>query len=605
MTTSHNIQDLTRLVERGKSLKYKLAPIMVVLTAITLLLMYRGTLAPIDYFFQDHIMQQKGKVDTRIAIIAIDDASLNELGQWPWSRSVHAQLIDTLTAANPAVIAFDVTFATKAAHSDEDLELAEAVKKAGNVVMPIYGKFASSAEEGMIEAQETSLPFPALGRASAALGHINTIYDEDQVVRKSLFQFSYNGKTEQSFAWQIYKMYQSHTGQLADEDRLELDTFGRSYIPYTGEPGDYEAISYTSVLNGEVPAAYFKDRIVLIGPYSTGFKDDYATPLDPKLHMYGVEIHANLIQSFLDGNFKAELDWKWNALILLVIAAGIYILFSRITPVISFGVVVAAIGASIWAGKCLYARGVIVSIGYIIPFLAVSYIVVIGINYIQERMERKRVTHIFGRYVAPQVVKQILQNGEEGLKLGGSRRVLTVLFVDIRGFTALSERAEPEEIVGVLNEYLDLTANCIFDQDGTLDKFIGDAAMAIFNAPLELEDHPMKAVKAAWAMKEGSAALEAELFRRYGFVVQFGIGIHTGPAVFGNIGSKTRMDYTAVGDTVNTAARLEGAAQPGQIILSEATYQAVREYVHVNSLGEIKVKGKEQGFHIYELEGLR
>lgn len=156
-----------------------------------------------------------------------------------------------------------------------------------------------------------------------------------------------------------------------------------------------------------------------------------------------------------------------------------------------------------------------------------------------------------------------------------------------------------------MNEYLDLTAGCIFKYDGTLDKFIGDATMAIFNAPLLLEDHPMQAVKAAWAMKEGSSAVEQKLFERFGLVVKFGIGVHTGPAVFGNIGSKTRMDYTAIGDTVNTAARLESNAKPGQILISEATYAFVKDRVSAVSLGEIKVKGKEQGISVYELEGLR
>ncbi len=587
-------------------MKLKLIHIIAVMTALSVFLMYRGSLDTMDYFFQDRFMQKEGDIDTRIAIIAIDDESVTEYGSWPWNRNVHAQLIDTLAQGEPAVIAFDVTFpAPSADDTSSDEALIAAVAQAGNVIMPVYGTFASSAKQGTIEALEMSEPFPELKAAVAAVGHINTIPDRDRVVRNSLYSFQYQGEAVESFSWVIYQMFMERAGETVDSEMLPLDAFGRFHIPYSGKPEQFEAISYSAVLNGDVPADYFKDRIVLIGPYATGFKDDYLTPLQVKNPMYGVEIHANIIQALMDRHLKRELDWKWNALILLIAAALAYYLFRKWNMLISFLSVAVLIVVFVVGSSYLYGKGIIVSIGYAVPLLIISCIVVVGFHYVEELLERRRVTDIFGRYVAPEVVNQILKNGDEGLKLGGTRRELTVLFVDIRGFTPLSEKAEPEEIVEILNEYLDLAANCIFKFDGTLDKFIGDAAMAIFNAPLLLEDHPMRAVQAAWAMKEGSAALERKLIERFGFGVKFGLGIHTGPAVFGNIGSKSRMDYTAIGDTVNTTARLESNAKPGQIILSDAVYQAVKDRIKASSLGEIKVKGKEQGITIYELEGLR
>jgi adenylate cyclase len=587
-------------------MKLKLIHIIAVLTALSVFLMYRGSLDTMDYFFQDRFMQKESDIDTRIAIIAIDDESVNEYGSWPWNRNVHAQLIDTLAEGEPAVIAFDVTFpAPSADDTSADEALIAAVAQAGNVIMPVYGTFASSAKQGAIEALEMSEPFPELKAAAAAVGHINTIPDRDRVVRNSLYSFQYQGEAVESFSWVIYQMYMERAGEIVDAEMLPLDAFGRFHIAYSGKPEQFEAVSYSAVLNGDVPADYFKDRIVLIGPYATGFKDDYLTPLQVKNPMYGVEIHANIIQALMDRHLKHELDWKWNALILLIAAALAYYLFRKWNMLISFLSVAVLIVVFVVGSSYLYGKGIIVSIGYAVPLLIISCIVVVGFHYVEELLERRRVTDIFGRYVAPEVVNQILKNGDEGLKLGGTRRELTVLFVDIRGFTPLSEKAEPEEIVEILNEYLDLAANCIFKFDGTLDKFIGDAAMAIFNAPLLLEDHPMRAVQAAWAMKEGSAALERKLIERFGFGVKFGLGIHTGPAVFGNIGSKSRMDYTAIGDTVNTTARLESNAKPGQIILSDAVYQVVKDRIKASSLGEIKVKGKEQGITIYELEGLR
>ncbi len=587
-------------------MKIKLIHIIVLLTALSVIFMYRGTLDRLDYFFEDRFMQREGEIDTRIAIIAIDDESVGDFGSWPWNRSVHAQLVDTLAAGDPAVIAFDVTFPAPSADDPEsDQALVDAVAAAGNVVMPAFGTFPASSGQGTLEAEALNEPFLELKDAAAAIGHINTIPDRDRVVRNSLYSFEYKGDMLESFSWVVYRMFMERAGQTADSSMLPLDAFGRFHIAYTGKPFEYEAIPYSAVLAGDVPAEYFKDRMVLIGPYATGFKDDYLTPLQVKNPMYGVEIHANILQALLEQTFKHTLDWKWNALVLVLAAAIAYWLFRRFSMLISFLGVGALAAVLVFAAGYLYGQGTLISVGYTLPLLVLSCIIVVGYHYADELLERRRVTDIFGRYVAPQVVDQILQKGDEGLKLGGTRRELTVLFVDIRGFTPLSERAEPEEIVEILNEYLDLAANCIFKFDGTLDKFIGDAAMAIFNAPLLLDDHPMRAVEAAWAMKEGSAALEKKLVERFGFGVKFGLGIHVGPAVFGNIGSKTRMDYTAIGDTVNTAARLESNAKPGQIVLSEAVYARVQDRILAADLGEIKVKGKEQGIRIYELEGLR
>ncbi|MGG1634124.1 CHASE2 domain-containing protein [Paenibacillus sp. NRS-1760] len=587
-------------------MKIKLIHIMGLLAVLAIFFLYRGTFDRMDYFFQDRFMQKESPVETQIAIIAIDDESVSEFGSWPWNRNVHAQLVDMLSEGKPAVIAFDVTFpAPSADDPSSDEALISAVENAGNVVFPVYGTFEASAKQGAIDALEISEPFPALKEAAAAVGHINTIPDRDHVVRNSLYRFMYEGEQVESFSWTIYKMYMERQGKSVSADMLPLDAFGQFHIPYTERPGQYEAIPYAAVLNGDVPAEYFQDRIVLIGPYATGFKDEYLTPLQVKKMMYGVEIHANIIQALLENDLKHELNWKWNALILLLAASLAYFLFRKWNMLISFLAVAVILVAFVVGSSYLYGQGIIISIGYVVPLLIISCIIVVGFHYVEELLERRRVTDIFGRYVAPEVVNQILKNGEEGLKLGGTRRELTVLFVDIRGFTPLSEKAMPEEIVEILNEYLDLAANCIFKFEGTLDKFIGDAAMAIFNAPLLLEDHPMRAVEAAWAMKEGSAALERKLIERFGFGVKFGLGIHTGPAVFGNIGSKSRMDYTAIGDTVNTTARLESNAKPGQIIMSDAVYQVVKDRVIAKALGEIKVKGKEQGISIYELEGLK
>ncbi|MEK3884901.1 adenylate/guanylate cyclase domain-containing protein [Paenibacillus sp. PL2-23] len=585
-------------------MRIKLGAIIAILTALAVFLMYRGSLDTVDYVIQDRLMQQESELDTRIVIIGIDDASIMELGAWPWSRAAHAALVDTLTEGKPSVIAFDVTFPAPM-DADADTAFADALARAGNVVLPVIGTFPPSVDRGTIQAQELQEPFPELKASAAALGHINTIPDRDRVVRKSLQSFQYGDASYDSFAWTIYRLHQQHVGEGVNADMLPLDDFGRFHIDYAGRPGGFEEIPYSAVINGDVPADYFENRIVLVGPYATAFNDSHLTPMAAKTEMYGIEIHANIIQALLDERMKREWAWPWNALVLALAAGLAYVLLRKLRMSFALLSVVAMAAVLLLAGRYAYAQGQLISTGYTVLLLAACCLVAVIYRYVEELLERRRVTDVFGRYVAPQVVDEILKSGDEGLKLGGTRRELTVLFVDIRGFTPLSEKAQPEEVVDILNQYLDLAATCIFEYGGTLDKFIGDAAMAIYNAPLPLEDHAMKAVETAWAMKAASGELARKLTEKYGLSVAFGIGIHRGPAVFGNIGSKTRMDYTAIGDTVNTAARLESISKPGQIVISEAVYEAVKDRVKATSLGEVKVKGKEQGIAIYELEGLQ
>ena len=207
--------------------------------------------------------------------------------------------------------------------------------------------------------------------------------------------------------------------------------------------------------------------------------------------------------------------------------------------------------------------------------------------------------------MAPQIVDEISKKKDFKVELGGERRHIAVLFVDIRGFTTMSEVLKPEEVVEILNEYLSLTTQSIFNNKGTLDKFVGDATMAVFNAPLDLDDYIYRAVKTAWDMKAGSEALAEKFEKRFGRSVAFGIGVNCGDAVVGNIGCEFRMDYTAIGDTVNTAARLESNAKRGQILISQEVYDNVKDRVEVTPIGELPLKGKEVGVFIYQVDNVK
>lgn len=562
---------------------------------------YFNSFEKVENNLRDSILQTGGKIDTSIIIVGIDDRSLQELGRWPWPRTVMAQMIETLSEGRPAVIGIDITFSDRTTPEDDNA-LVEAVKKAGNVVIGIKGVFGRERGEEL-KAIELEESFKELSEVSVS-GHINNMLDSDNIARTNLYSFKYQDREIISFDWKVYEKYLENTGKQAVYVKPPLDDINRWYIPYTGRPFDYEHHSFVSVLKGEIPADYFEDKIVLIGPYTEGMLDSFLTPMDRQQQMHGVEIRANSIQAIMQGNFKREAPALLKLLILLLVGAASYLVFRKLSPAKSAIATIGFIVIYIVLSRFVYGKGTIIQIFYPIALVAVTYLIMLAYRYIEEYLERKRITGVFGRYVAPQVVNEILKNGEEGLKLGGTRREITVLFVDIRGFTPMSEKCQPEEVVEILNDYLNLTASSIFKYGGTLDKFIGDATMAIFNAPLDLEDHAFKAVQTAWAMKEGSEVLKKALEERFGRSVQFGVGINTGYAVVGNIGAKFRMDYTAIGDTVNTAARLESNAKPGQILLSQSTYDLVKDRVKVTSLGGIKVKGKEQEIPVYQLDGV-
>jgi adenylate cyclase len=240
-----------------------------------------------------------------------------------------------------------------------------------------------------------------------------------------------------------------------------------------------------------------------------------------------------------------------------------------------------------------------------VPVLAVVIaIIYVAVHYYKARMAKRSIEKAFSKYVAPQVVEEIAKDGTYELKLGGENRDVAVMFVDIRGFTTLSESLEPEQVVDILNDYLALTTRCIFRHGGTLDKFVGDATMAVFNSPFDTEDYIYKAVITAWDIVAGGNKIEKEFVERYNKHDGFGIGVNCGPAVVGNIGCDFRLDYTAIGDTVNTAARLEANAPKGTVYISKPVRDALGDRITVEEIGEIPLKGKSNGVFVYSVTGI-
>ena len=549
--------------------------------------------------------QHVSNADTRIVVIGIDEDSISALGQWPWPRSVMAETLQKLAEGGAAAVGVDIEYDTPGRDVEEDELLIRAVEKVGNVVLPVRGLFdyrTTLISDGYIQADGLVMPIERL--RAAKLAHVNSLLDNDDVVRRALLDLSYDGAVYPSFAYALYGTARERLGLPDIKNDIPVDAEGCYYIEYTGKAGWYPPLSFSDVYEGKVPPSYFKDKIVLIGMYAHGVaRDWHFTAIDGEQATNGVEIHANMLQQFLYGDFLRDMHPLSDFALFTLFSLAAAILFIRSKPRLGL-VMLAALLAAYAGAVCLVIHsGIVMQMSYTPLFCILAYFAGLIWHYTQSRANEARVRGTFGRYMAPPIIKKILDEGENDLKLGGQRRYVSVLFADIRGFTSMSEGVPPEEVVLILNKYLDLVASCIHRHGGTLDKFIGDAAMAIWNAPYDTEQHALAAVRAALDMQREASPLEQEFFEKYGRSVRFGIGINSGEAIIGNIGANFRMDYTAIGDTVNIAARLESNANPGQILISRAAADILGESgILLNHLGKLRVKGKNEEIEVFEVE---
>lgn len=579
----------------------------VVIFLIVLLLSVTNLLSPLDYILRDGLYQIPRGVDSRIKIIAIDEATLEALGPiQTWSRSYYADLIRILNgneASKPSVIAFDIIFSGYV-DTEGDMAFAKEAADSGNVVTAsqfIYSEKSEIGEDNLryypIEA--VVYPYKELYEATAQ-GYTNVAQDSDGVVRRVSIQETYD-KTEQfSFSHAIYALYCEQQGIASNE--IKTDRYGKTLINYSGKPNDYEYISMIDVLNGKIDSRTFQDSIVLVGAYAPGMQDNFNVPNGNSSQMFGVEIHANILQAFMQNRFSINGNPYVFGILWSTLAVIFHFIFKKNKKVwLSAMILFLAIGGELAAGVLLNNKGIAVSLIYLPFALIISYIYCLARGYIAERLKRKKVLTAFKKYVAPEIVEEIAKKGDFKIKLGGENRDIAVLFVDIRGFTTMSEALEPEQVVEILNHYLNLTTTAIFKNKGTLDKFVGDATMAVFNSPFDLDDYVFRAVCAAMDIVSGGEALEHELMEQYGRSVGFGVGVNCGPAVVGNVGCEFRMDFTAIGDTVNTAARLEANAKKGQVLISDTVYERIKDRIEIDEVGEIPLKGKSKGVFVYSV----
>ena len=584
--------------------------------AILCLIAWSGALERPDGTVSDAIYQHKGMTDGEVIVVGMDQRAVEELGPMPWPRDIMGDVIAYLNSdpeLKPAVIGIDVLYVGESADPEADAYLAEMAAEGENVVPASAATFGSSivdnGESFYVDERAVlywDSPYQDLADVTDT-GHINAMADADGIIRHALLYVDVPGEGRVYALSRVLYEHWCEVNGIEPNPMPETVDNGFFYLPFTAKGGGYyENISVIDLLYGEIEPEVFAGKIVLIGPYSMGMQDEYRTSIDHAAPMYGVEILANQVDAYRSGFFPREADQTVQLILLFLICAAVlfFLWDQKVLPAIIIWLAV----SGLWIGACvlLYRWGLVLHVLWVPLSVTVLFIVTVVLNYIRAQKEKRRVTNTFGRYVDPAVMKELLERGGDALELGGKMYDIAVLFVDIRGFTTMSESLDPQTVVEIINKYLTLTTDCIMRNHGMLDKFVGDCTMAFWNAPVPQEDPIYLACCAAMDMVEGAKALGNELQERFGRKVDFGVGVNYGPAVVGNIGAPKRMDYTAIGDTVNTASRLESNAPGGTIYISRVVADALGDRAKVTSLGgTIKLKGKAEGFEVLTLDELK
>ena len=527
-----------------------------------------------------------------IAVVAIDAATFDArasggLGlQWPFPRSVHGRLIDRLAADHARAIVYDIQF-TEPTTPRQDNALIESVRHAGDVVLATTETAAGGSANVFGGAT-------AVRYARARVGNASFIPSAGGALRRVPYRIGGLDSLAVVAA-------ERATGRRVTPAQLGASS---PLIDFRGPPGTIATYSFASVLRGRVPAAAFRDRIVVVGPSAPSLQDVHPTPTGL---MSGAEIQANAIDTILRGAPLRSSGWLVGVLVITALGLLITLSSLRLSLTGMVGLMIALGGAYAVATQVAFDDGRVLA--FVAPevTLTLGFVGSLAVRYLVEAFERRRVSDLFGRFVSDSVAAQVLaQRGAEGMRLRGVRLESTVLFSDLRGFTSFAEQLDPELVVGILNRYLSAMSDAILDHDGTLVAYMGDGIMAVFGAPVAAPDHADRALAAAREMLQRLEAFNASLRADgLGDGFRMGIGLNSGPVMSGTVGSERRMEYTAIGDTTNTAARLEGMTKgtSHQLFLSEATRDAFvdppRDLVFVQ---EMEVRGRRERLRVWGIE---
>jgi len=623
---------------------------------LTLMLAFSPPATELKMNVTDQLFELRGPIsieDSSIVIVSISQQADQEIPyKYPWPTSLHAKLVDHLNEAGAKAIGFDVLFDKRDNYNlSNDSVFADVIDKYGNVVL---GSNIQSTEQSRGQGSSSKSlmhvkPNRVLQNANnSRSGIVRAHYDSDGAIRKYILNLEYNEQQLYSLGLELLKIYSRIDSNQINETEKYLD-FGPYHIPkvgnklmsinYFGPPGTFPRYSFETVIDdstivlasedstfeinsfsdpnfGLRHTDVFEDKIVLVGATMPELHDLHATPFAEQGTMPGVEMHANAIQTILSGNYIYHID-PWKNMILLAIAIIVMVFaIRRLSGFWGFGlyflVSLSIIGIVIWL---FLAFNMVVDVVAMLTAVTVGYVATQSYQYVEEQREKSRIKALFSSYVSPAIVEEMVEEGKEP-ELGGDEVYMTAFFSDIQSFSTFSEQMPAKTLVKLINEYLSAMTNIIQEHGGTLDKYIGDAIVAFFGAPVPREDHAYEACIVSQLMHYELANLREHWRREDKYwpeVVEHmrnRIGINTGVMVTGNMGSESRFNYTMMGDNVNLASRCEsGAKQFGTYtMVTKSTKEEAEKYGErcvFRYLGRIIVKGRTESVEVYEIMGLR
>ncbi len=633
--------------------KLQVNPAVVVPVLLTFLFVILALINPpfIDEHVETLLLDLRFKVRNLLApprppenilIVAIDERSLAAFGRWPWPRSLQGRLIEEVFWAQPAVVAVDIFYAEPES-PDADSSFAALLSRHRERLIVALGfeveqgkQFDGNVEDVLFdqaiprientkslfppEAYRVLLPPEAIAEA-VNFGHVYAQPDRDGKLRLEPLFIKYGDEYFPSLAVQTARMA---LGMTLDNVRIiggtgldlggrviPTDRAGRLDINYFGPEKSLHYVSAADVLKGSIPRDRFKGKIIMIGTSAIATYDQKNTPFSANYP--GVEKNATVVANVLSGNSIRPSLLLTTLITVLVSGLLLAFISRRMNAVAAILTFVAAAALIIVCNQIVFTFfGMRVNLFYPLGTVITEGVFIIGHRYFIEEKKARDIRKMFSSYVSPKIVEAIISHPEKAV-LGGEKKTVTVLFSDLVGFTSISERNDPEKVVGLLNEYFQEMVGIIFKWDGTLDKFMGDEIMAFWGAPAEQPDHAERAVRCALEMAARLARIQQRWTLRGEETLDCGIGINTGEVIIGNIGAEGRkMDYTAIGDHVNIASRIEKLTRQykARIIVTEFTAAHIKELISAGRFGHIDlkfvdtvtVKGKGKGLQIYQLK---
>jgi adenylate cyclase len=587
----------------------------------------------------DFLFKARGELpSSRTVLVAIDDKTLQEMPEYgrffTWPRTLHARVIENLTQARARTIALDILFDVPA---PGDEELIQAIAAHGNVVQPIAGDPTAALPPGPgPQAFRTAIrPTAEIAAASPVLGHANQSPDGDGTVRRAPMLLRVNDEDIPSLPLAAVARFLRRPrvmdGPIQDGAfpfagrQVSVDENYNMVINYRGGPSDaaresvFKVVSYVDVLRGTFRPEDVEGQLVFIGVTALAFADDYWTPPSIRERMDGVEIHANVAETLLQGEFLTPAPQVLTSASILLAAVIAGLALTLLPPLAAFGLT--ALAMFLYVGLAFFLfdaaklnhqlgpvpiPGMLLNLFYPPAGLILSSVGVMLYRTIFEQRQQRALRSALSQYLSPDVMQEVAAN-PESIRLGGEKREMTVLFSDLRGFTSYSETIDPQELVQILNEYLTEMTDVIFTHRGTVDKYMGDAIMAFWGAPRPQADHARRACNTAVDMMRELEGLNQRWHAEGKEMVNIGIGINTGPMTVGNMGSQRRLDYTVMGDSVNLGSRLEGLNKEygTNIIISDSTLAMIGDDYVTRYLDLVIVKGRSTPVAVYQLMGRR